>query len=285
MDSDHSGPRSNIFEGLKKLLPYRRKSLSGKQVLQEFIDESEGEGLINEEEGDMLQSIIEFKETIVREIIVPRTDMVCCSLEDPLDLVVETILSSGHSRVPIYEGTVDRIVGLVYAKDLLKFWSRGDSTPSIESVMRPPYYVPETKKVEELLREFRSRRVHIAIVIDEYGGTSGLITFEDLIEEIIGDIQDEYDLEEDWLEVQEDGKVVVDARLSIDELQEHFDIQVDRDKFDTVGGYLFNLLGHVPRQGEVIEDGPLQMVVLKCDERKIHKVCIEKRDPASGSAG
>ena len=284
MDSDNSGPRSSFFEGLKRLLPYRRRSLSGKQLLQDIIDESEEEGLINEEEGEMLQSIIEFKETIVREIIVPRTDMVCCSLDDAIEKVVETILASGHSRLPVYEGTVDRIVGLVYAKDLLRFWGKENKDLCIESVMRSPFYVPETKKVEELLREFRSRRVHIAIAIDEYGGTSGLITFEDLIEEIVGDIQDEYDLEEDWLVPAEDGSVMVDARLSIDELEEHFDVRIDRDKFDSVGGFLFNLLGRVPQKGEEIVSGPLRMQVLECDERKIHKVRIEKIAVAGGLA-
>jgi len=284
LDSDNSGPRSSFFEGLKRLLPYRRRSLSGKQLLQDIIDESEEEGLINEEEGEMLQSIIEFKETIVREIIVPRTDMVCCSLDDAIEKVVETILASGHSRLPVYEGTVDRIVGLVYAKDLLRFWGKENKDLCIESVMRSPFYVPETKKVEELLREFRSRRVHIAIAIDEYGGTSGLITFEDLIEEIVGDIQDEYDLEEDWLVPAEDGSVMVDARLSIDELEEHFDVRIDRDKFDSVGGFLFNLLGRVPQKGEEIVSGPLRMQVLECDERKIHKVRIEKIAVAGGLA-
>jgi magnesium and cobalt transporter len=228
----------------------------------------------------MLHSIFEFGETIVREIMVPRTDMVCCPTAASLEEVLEAIISSGHSRIPIFEGTNDRIVGVVYAKDLLKFWGRPASEIQTPQVMRTPYFVPETKNIEELLREFRTKRVHMAIAIDEYGGTSGLITIEDLIEEIIGDIQDEYDLEEEWLQEQEDGSVLVDARLNIEELEEHFGTTVTREKFDTVGGYLFDLLGHVPVAGEETRDGDLIMTVVECDARKIRKVRIRRAMPA-----
>lgn len=277
-----SGRSATWLEILQRLVFGRRRILS-EQELQEIIQESEEGGIINEEEGEMLHSIFEFGETIVREIMVPRTDMICCPTTASLDEVLDSIISSGHSRIPIFEGTTDRIVGIVYAKDLLKFWGRPAAEIQISQVMRTPYFVPETKNIEELLQEFRTKRVHMAIAIDEYGGTSGLITIEDLIEEIVGDIQDEYDLEEDWLQEQDDGSVLVDARLNVEELEEHFETNVPRGKFDTVGGYLFDLLGHVPIAGEEIRGGDLIMTVVECDARKIRKVRISRAAPVESS--
>jgi magnesium and cobalt transporter len=261
---------------LERLLPGRRRRALTEKDLQEIIEESEEEGLINEEEGEMLTSIFEFGDTIVREIMVPRTDMICCSLTATLPDLLEAIHRSGHSRIPIYEGTNDRIVGIVYAKDLLRFWGRAASEVVLGDVMRDPFFVPETKNIEELLQDFRTKRVHMAIAIDEYGGTSGLITIEDLLEEIVGDIQDEYDREEEWLIVEGDGKVLVDGRLNIEELEEHFDITIPREKFDTVGGYLFDLFGHVPTSGEQIRAADLQMTVVESDPRKIRKVRVQR---------
>lgn len=227
----------------------------------------------------MLHSIFEFGDTIVREVMVPRTDMICCSLTSSLDELLEAIISSGHSRIPIYEGSNDCIVGMVYAKDLLRFWGRSSEDLTIGQVMRTPFFVPETKNIENLLQDFRTRRVHIAIAIDEYGGTSGLITIEDLLEEIVGDIQDEYDLEEEWLVEEDESTVLVDGRLNIEEIEEHFDIEIPRDKFDTVGGYVFNLLGRIPVRGEELRDGDLHMTVVECDSRKIGKVRVHRESP------
>ncbi len=276
MDDDSpNGRHSSWLQVLQRLVFGRRRALTEKE-LQEIINESEVEGIINEGEGEMLHSIFEFGETIVREIMVPRTDMVSCSTGATLSELLEAILASGHSRIPIYEGTNDRIVGVVYAKHLLRFWGQPTEGIAVPGVMRTPYFVPETKNIEDLLQEFRTKRVHMAIAIDEYGGTSGLITIEDLIEEIVGDIQDEYDLEEDWLQEEEGGTVLVDGRLNIEDLEEYFDITIPRDKFDTVGGYLFNLMGHIPLPQEEISDGVLVMTVIECDTRKIRKVRIRR---------
>jgi magnesium and cobalt transporter len=280
LDEGGSNDRSaNWLATLRRALFGKRRALTEKE-LQEIIIESEEDGLINEEEGEMLHSIFEFGDTIVREIMVPRTDMVCCSSSAPFAEILEAIIASGHSRIPVFEGTTDRIVGIVYAKDLLRFWGRPEEDINLLRVMRTPYFVPETKNVEALLQEFRSQRVHMAIAIDEYGGTSGLITIEDLIEEIVGDIQDEYDLEEDWLGEEVDGSLLVDARLNIEDLEEHFNIVIPREKFDTVGGYLFHLLGHVPKAGEEARDANLQLTVVESDERKIRKVRVRRLAPA-----
>jgi magnesium and cobalt transporter len=269
-----------VLGALTRFLTGRRRALT-EEELQEAISSSEEEGLLDETEGDMLQAIFEFGDTIVREIMVARPDMVCCAADAPLDELLHLILNSGHSRVPIYEGSVDRIIGVVYAKDLLRYWgaSCGEISPS--AVMRSPFFVPETKRIEDLLIDFRTRRVHMAIVVDEYGGTSGLITIEDLLEEIVGDIQDEYDLEEEWVQPQNDGSLLLDARANVEELEEYFDITIPREKFDTVGGFLIHLLGNVPLVGETARAAGLLLKVLESDERKVRKIQVW-RDPAAG---
>ena len=274
-DGGNHGRNVSWLGTLRRALFGKRRALTEKE-LQEIIEESEEEGLINEEEGEMLHSIFEFGDTIVREIMVPRTDMVTLSSTAPFAELLKAILSSGHSRIPIYEGTADTLVGVVYAKDLLKYWGYSAEEIQISQVMRTPFFVPETKNVEELLQDFRSKRVHMAIAIDEYGGTSGLITIEDLLEEIVGDIQDEYDLEEEWLVEESEGTVLVDGRLNIEELEEHFDIVIPREKFDTVGGYLFHLFGHVPAPGEEVGDQNLHLTVVEADQRKIRKVRVRR---------
>jgi magnesium and cobalt transporter len=261
----------------------KRRVLS-EQELQKIIEESEEEGIINEDEGEMFHSIFEFGETIVREVMVPRTDMVCVSLTASLPELLKAIIASGHSRIPVYEGTADRIVGIIYAKDLLKLWGYCPDQFEVERIMRIPYFVPETKQIEALLQEFRTQRVHMAIAIDEYGGTSGLITIEDLIEEIIGDIQDEYDIEEDELVEESPGVILVDGRLSIEELEDYFETTIPREKFDTVSGYLFNLFGHVPHADEEIRDGALVMTVVECDDRTIRKVRVRLAQLGDSSA-
>jgi CBS domain containing-hemolysin-like protein len=152
-----------------------------------------------------------------------------------------------------------------------------ESAVELRKILRTPYFIPETKNLEELLHEFKKKRIHIAIVIDEYGGTSGLVTIEDLLEEIVGDIQDEYDLEEEWLVEGGDGAAVVDARLPIEDLEEHFGIEIERDKFDTVGGLIVHLTGRIPAEGEEVEIGAIRLTVLEADARKIKKVSISKR--------
>jgi len=251
------------------------------EEIQEIIDASEEEGLINPEENEMIRSIFALSDTVVREIMVPRTDMASVSVDTSVGEVLKTIITCGHSRIPVYDGTVDNITGLLYAKDLLKYWGMSDASLNIKRIMRTPYFIPETKNLEELLQEFKRKRVHIAIVIDEYGGTSGLVTIEDLLEQIVGDIQDEYDLEEDWLVEEPDGSVLVDARLPIEELEEHFSIEIERDKFDTVAGLIFHLTGRIPKVGEEIENGTLRMTVLEGGERNIRKVRVVRRAGAS----
>ncbi|MCK9172587.1 hemolysin family protein [Desulfuromonas thiophila] len=259
----------------QRLFGWRRQPVFSEEELHELIQASEQQGVINAEEGEMFSSIIEFGETIVREEMIPRTEMHCCPVDARLSEMIEIIIRYGHSRIPVYEQTLDHIIGLVYAKDLLKYWGASDEAVSLRQIMRPPYFVPETKRIEELLHEFRSQRVHLAIAVDEYGGTSGLITLEDLIEEIIGDIKDEYDIEEDLLIDEGDGVVNVDARLNLYELEDHFDLpEIPRNQFDSVGGLLLHQLGRVPKTGEKLAYEQLCFEVLDSDARAIHRVRV-----------
>jgi len=282
VEGDHNSDQKSLLSSLGKIFRGRSRALTEKE-LQDAINSSEEEGIINESEGDMLQSIFEFGDTIVREVMVPRTDMVCCPADATLSDFLNLIIRSGHSRVPLYMGSTDKIIGVVYAKDLLRNWGANDETLKLTEVMRPPYFIPETKRIEDLLKDFRDKRVHMAIAVDEYGGTSGLITIEDLIEEIVGDIQDEYDLEDPWVHPQQDGTILIDARANVEELEEYYDIEIPREKFDTVGGYLFHLLGHVPHAGERITDNGLVLMVEESDERKIGIVRVwrETEDTSS----
>ena len=274
MDGDNSDQnKPSLFSSIGRLWS-KRQRISSEEDLQKIIIESEEQGIINEDEGDMLHSIFEFGETIVREIMVPRTEMVSCDKNATLSEVLEKIIKSGHSRIPIFEGTIDTIVGFIYAKDLLKHWGEEPAKTKIKRMIRPPYFIPESKKIESLLQDFRSQRVHIAIVVDEYGGTSGLVTIEDLLEEIVGEIQDEYDLEENLLVEEPDGSLLVDGGLPLDELEEYFDMDIRREKFDTVGGYLVHLLDQVPAVGDNIDAGDLHMTVVESDDRRVLKVRV-----------
>lgn len=278
MDEENGNGRKGqgLMEVFARLL-YGKKRVTEAEI-QQVMDAGEEEGLINEEENAMIRSILTLGDSMVREIMLPRMEMACVSIENEVSQVLEAIIACGHSRLPVYEGTIDNIIGLIYAKDLLKYWGQPDSTIELRKLIRLPYFVPETKNLEELLHDFKKRRVHMAVVIDEYGGTAGLVTIEDLLEQIVGDIQDEYDLETERLSVQSDGSIVADGRLLIEELEEHFDIEVARDKFETVGGLIFHLTGRIPSAGEVIESDTLELTVLEADERRIAKVRVVRRD-------
>ncbi|HBG05326.1 MAG: hypothetical protein A2075_01285 [Geobacteraceae bacterium GWC2_58_44] len=279
MDEENGRKGPGLIEAFGRLLYGKRRVTEAE--IQEVMDAGEEEGLINEEENAMIRSILALGDSMVREIMLPRMEMACVSIEDEVSQVVEAIIACGHSRLPVYEGTIDNIIGLIYAKDLLKYWGEPDSAIELRKLIRAPFFVPETKNLEELLHDFKKRRVHMAVVIDEYGGTAGLVTIEDLLEQIVGDIQDEYDLETERFFVEPDGSIVADGRLPIEDLEEHFGIVVERDKFETVGGLIFHLTGRIPSAGEVIESDSLVLTVLEADERRIAQVRVVRRERRS----
>ncbi|MCL4502150.1 MAG: hemolysin family protein [Deltaproteobacteria bacterium] len=240
--------------------------------IQHIIVEGEERGLITRQEGELIESIFEFRDTLVREIMVPRLEMVGVEKATPPNQIVNLLLESGHSRLPVFEGDIDHIKGILLAKDLLVFWQTPEDTWDLTRVLRPPYFVPESKKISDLLRDLVERKTAIAIVIDEYGGTAGLITLEDILEEIVGEIYDEYDRAEPRLVPQEDGSVLVDARLDVELLLEHFDLPRPEGKFESVGGLLIHELGRVPQVHDQVKIGPLELTVVEADERRAKQV-------------
>jgi CBS domain containing-hemolysin-like protein len=255
---------------------FRKPSLSEKDI-QSIIDVGEEEGVIDQEEHEMIHGIFGLKQAVVREVMVPRTDIKCVSSKAKIEDIIGLILSEGHSRIPVFEDKIDNIVGVVYAKDLLEFWGKCGEEIPLERMMRQPYFIPETKRLEELLKEFKEKRVHMAIVVDEYGGLSGLVTIEDLIEEVFGEIEDEYDQGVDGRIIPlDDNSVSVDAKLEIEKLESYFNIEIQKENFETVGGFIFHLLGRVPKAGERVSFGDLTMSVESADGRRIGRVKITR---------
>ncbi len=247
--------------------------------IQQLIDEGEERGLISEDEGEMIQGIFSFRDTIAREIMVPRTDAVYVRVDAGLSEIIQIILQSGHSRIPIYQENIDNIVGTLHAKDLLNYW--GQSSLDLTTIMRPPYFIPETKKISDVLKDLRINKSHMAIVLDEYGGTAGILTLEDIIEEIIGDVMDEYDAEENLMVEFDDGSLLVNARLDVEELEDYLNIELPEGKFESVGGFVISLLGKVPSVNERLVYQDIEMIVESADNRKIETIRVRKIHPDS----
>jgi len=229
-----------------------------------------------EEERELIDSIFDFGGTIVREVMVPRPDMVTVPSDTTLDHALDTSLTAGYSRIPVYEGDSDNMVGVTYAKDLMKHIHDSSASVSLKDLARAPLFVPEQKKVAELLREMQQQHVHMAIVIDEYGGTAGLVTIEDLIEEIVGEIVDEYDQEEPLVEPIDDDTIRVDAKMQISEVNELLGANLPHEEWDTVGGLVFDLTGRVPVQGETVRYDSIEFRTERVTGRRIKKVVITR---------
>jgi CBS domain containing-hemolysin-like protein len=244
------------------------------EEIRHMVDVAEEEEEIEGEERELIHSVFEFGDTVVREVMVPRTDMVAMDAEAQLEQALETIVKAGYSRIPIYEGDTDNIIGVLYAKDLLRQSSEQRRGKTVVSLGRAPLFVPEQKKVAELLREMQQQRIHMAIVVDEYGGTAGLVTIEDLIEEIVGEIVDEYDQEEPLVEPIDDRTMRVDAKMPIDEVNELLGVELPHDEWDTVGGLVFGLTGRVPAVGELVRFDSIEFRTERVTGRRIQKVVI-----------
>ncbi len=283
MEEGSSRRPAGLLDRVTRLVTGRRKVTE--EEIHDLIEAGEEEGIVDEQEREMISAILALDSTVVREIMVPRTEMASISVDASIRETIDAIIACGHSRIPVYEGTVDNIIGLLYAKDLLKSWGTTDCQIKLCNLMRQPFFTPETKTLEHLLQEFKKKKVHLAIVVDEYGGTSGLVTIEDLLEQIVGDIQDEYDMEEDLYTRNPDGSLTTDARLPIEELEEQFELEIERDKFDTVGGLVVHLADGIPTAGELVQGHGLQIEILEADPRKVKRVRISRTslltEPAS----
>ena len=276
---------SNISNVLVRALGGKDRPQAGylsTEELKMLVETGTEQGGIEEEEKEMIHGVIELAETKVHQVMVPRIGIRAVEVHDPIDEVLDMVVRAGHSRVPVYEENLDNIVGILYAKDLLPFLRPGAAPSSeidIRALVRPAAYVPETKPVDELLHEMRVDKRHIAIVVDEYGGTAGLITMEDVVEEIVGEIQDEYDSEEVLVEpLEEEDRVAfrVDGRVSMDDLRDLFELsdteEEDEDDYDTVGGFIVHRVGRIPLPGAVVTFRDVTLTVETADPRRIGKV-------------
>jgi len=248
------------------------------EELMVLVEAGEEEGVIEEDEKEMIDSIFEFTDTVVRQVMVPRIDMVVLDHDTPVTDAVDRVMECGHSRLPVCEGNVDSIIGIVHAKDLLPILAsqRGEQA-CLREIMRDAFFVPENKRISELLAEFRSKNQQMAVVRDEYGGTAGLVTVEDLIEEIVGEIRDEYDREEPLITVHDGDLWIVDARLNIDELNEQLATHLPEDEFETVGGFVFGMLGKEPELGDSVDFNGWTLTVEEKEGRRLRKIRLMPR--------
>lgn len=253
----------------------RAVALVTEEEIKMMVDAGSEGGAIEDEEKEMIYSIFQFGDTLTREVMVPRIDVVALDINTPLQEALNVIVEAGHSRIPVYEESIDHIRGLLYAKDLLSVWRDGQLDRPIREMLRPAYFVPESKKAGDLLTDLQQRKIHLAIVVDEYGGTAGLVTLEDLIEEIVGEIRDEYDVnEEEIYQKINEHEYIFDAGIDLDDLNRLLDVNLPTDEGDTLGGYVFSKLGKVPLIGEVIETEHLRIEVLDVDDRRIRKIRV-----------
>src|SRR5437763_3677460 len=245
------------------------------EELRLLVSVGEEEGVLEEEETEMIHSIFEFADTTVREVMVPRIDMVTLEADATVDEAVDLALQAGFSRIPVYKESIDDIVGVLYTKDMLKQLREDHNTLPIRELVRPPYFVPESKKLDDLLHEIQQKRVHMVIVVDEYGSVAGLVTIEDLVEEIVGDIQDEYDREERLYEQVTQHEYVFDAKINIDEFNELMNTELKNEDYDTLGGFLLAQLDKIPVAGDTITYNDLTFTVLTTRGLRITKVKVE----------
>ena len=277
-----------VTAGIVRLVggqPVKHGPFVTEEELRLLVEVGEEEGVLEEDEREMIHNVFELADTAVREIMVPRIDMVTIESEDTVEEAMRLIVQGGQSRIPVMEGSIDNIIGVLYAKDLLRVVANGQHPASVKSLVRPAYFVPESKRLDDLLRELQQQRVHMAIVVDEYGSVAGLVTIEDVVEEIIGDIQDEYDREEQLIERLGENEFIVDAKISLDEFNELLDLQLTSEDYETLGGFLYSQLDKIPTIGDVVHYQNLTMTVLGTKGRRITKVRVVRHVPEDSDAG
>lgn len=252
-------------------------SATSMEEIDSYFSLGEEVGIIEREEKELISSVFEFGDTLVREVMVPRPDIIAAPINILAEDLFEFIREDGHSRFPVYDGSLDRVIGILYVKDLLMRLDEIKQSYELFKLLRPPYFVPETKKLDDLLREFQKRKIHLALVVDEYGGVSGLVTIEDLLEEIVGEIVDEYDLDEqDPLVKIDENTYNVDAKYGIRTLEEELGLKLDYEDSETVGGFVLEKLGRIPKKGESVQDAQAGFYVTEMKGNRILRVKVAK---------
>ncbi len=251
----------------------RSHPLVTEEEIMTMVDAGEEEGVIEEEEKAMIYSIFQLADTLVREVMIPRIDMLTFDSSVTLIEATDAFLRTGYSRAPVYSGSVDNVIGLLYVKDLLEAWKSGEEGRTVVHLCREPYFVPEAKKVDDLLTEMQTKRVHMAVVVDEYGGTAGLVTIEDVVEEIVGEIRDEYDHAEELpYQLVQEGEYLFSGRIDLDDVNQITSSNLPKDTSETLGGFIYSHLGKVPTPGEAVDAGGLHLIVEEVSGRRIRKI-------------
>ena len=256
------------------------------EELKILVERGGEQGVLEAEEEQMISAVIELGEGRVHEVMVPRIDVTAIPVETAFGEALDTILREGHSRIPVYEESIDNVIGILYAKDLLPYLKDNAEQPELRRLLRAPLFVPESMSVDDLLHELQRRKVHIAVVLDEYGGTAGIVTIEDLLEEIVGEIQDEYDVEEPMVERVSETEVRFDGRANIDDFVDAFGVDLadeDREEYDTVGGFVYHRVGGVPKVGDTLDIDGLTLTVESTDGRRVGKVLAVRRTADDGT--
>ncbi len=273
-----------LYDGFVRRLagvPAATPETEQEELHEEFLEDLEQrrmEGAVDEEEQEMIENVLELSERTAGEIMTPRTDLVAVDVHADLPIVLDAIHKAGHSRIPVYEGTIDNIVGLIYAKDLLAEIGKRPEEFSLRERMREAYFVPETKPLRALLHEFQNQKLHISVVLDEYGGTAGIVTLEDIIEELVGDIADEYEeTPQESIRKIDETTLEVDARTYVEDLNDEYELDLPEDEdYDTVGGFVFSRLGYVPKAGEDFDYENLKFTIASAEPRRVKRVRIQK---------
>ena len=260
-----------------KIIPFRKEKIfDSEEELKILAELGEEEGTLQEEESDMIQSIFDFKEKTVGEIITPRVDIVSLKSDESIDKAMDIIGERQFSKIPIYKDTIDNIKGILYAKDIIPYLMGSRPNVNLQTLARQPFFVPETKPIDDLMEEFKLRKTSIAIVVDEWGGTEGLVTLEDVVEEVMGEIRDPYDQEESNVLKQADGSFMVDGSITIYDLEEETDIEFPEDRdYDTLGGFILDILTDIPQTGEQVEFNDMVFTVQTVENNRIGKIKIQ----------
>jgi magnesium and cobalt transporter len=249
-----------------------------KKKIDAILVKAQKNHLVDSSSREMIENILEFTHILVREIMIPRTEIIAVSTEAMIDEIINEVIGSRHTRIPVYRGTIDNIIGILNVKDMLKFWSKQITKEDLLACLSTPYYIPETKNTHLLFYELKENKKHIAIVIDEYGGTAGLVTLEDLLEEIVGELRDEHeaDAASDGISQLPDGSIIFDGRMEIENIEEYLNISLKKGRYETLSGLILNSTKRIPLSGEKFQIEGLEITIENADERSIKKVKIKK---------
>ena len=267
----------NITKIISQLFFWRNNEYIKKKI-DAILVKAQKNSLVDSSSREMIENILEFTHILVREIMIPRTEIVAVSTEATIDEIINEVIASRHTRIPVYRGTIDNIIGILNVKDMLKFWSKQITKEDLLACLSTPYYIPETKNTHLLFYELKENKKHIAIVIDEYGGTAGLVTLEDLLEEIVGELRDEHETNAagDGISQLPDGSIIFDGRMEIENIEEYLNVSLKKGRYETLSGLILNSTKRIPLSGEKFQIEGLEITIENADERSIKKVKIKK---------